>query len=78
MTAPAEKSTAGNLSSFSGLFRISALNEKEKNALSGILKDFDSIPQILISSGWQEQLFEEFESLRTQSFKINRWKTSSV
>lgn len=40
MNALAERSTKGNLSSFSGVFRINALSEDEKNALHKILESF--------------------------------------
>jgi|SRR3989344_2434160 len=40
MTALVERSNNGDLSSFSGVFRISALNEKEKSDLEHILKSF--------------------------------------
>lgn len=40
MSALAERSTSGNLSSFSGVFRVTALDEKEKNEIEGILKNF--------------------------------------
>lgn len=42
MTALAERSSNGNLSSFSGVFRVSALNESEKTNLEQILKEFRS------------------------------------
>jgi hypothetical protein len=38
MTALAERTTSGNLSSFSGIFRVSTLSEKEKFVLENILK----------------------------------------
>ncbi|HSX26603.1 MAG TPA: CT583 family protein [Chlamydiales bacterium] len=40
MTALVERSNNGELSSFSGVFRLSALSEAEKLALETILKDF--------------------------------------
>ncbi len=40
MTALAEQSKSGNLSSFSGVFRISALNDREKEEIETILKNF--------------------------------------
>jgi hypothetical protein len=40
MTALVERATNGDLSSFSGVFRVTALNETEKSALEGILKSF--------------------------------------
>jgi Uncharacterised protein family (UPF0137) len=40
MTALAERSKAGNLSSFSGVFRISSLTSHEKNIIEEILKNF--------------------------------------
>ena len=40
MTALVEKSNNGELSSFSGVFRIAALNEKEKETLEEILTSF--------------------------------------
>ena len=40
MTALVERSNNGDLSSFSGVFRVSALNEKEKETLEEILKAF--------------------------------------
>lgn len=40
MTALVERSSNGDLSSFSGVFRISALNEKERSDLEQILKSF--------------------------------------
>ncbi|MBS0624695.1 MAG: CT583 family protein [Verrucomicrobia bacterium] len=40
MTALVERSNNGELSSFSGVFRVSALNEKEKETLEEILKSF--------------------------------------
>jgi hypothetical protein len=39
VTALVERSNNGDLSSFSGVFRIAALNEKEKNAIEAILKN---------------------------------------
>ncbi len=42
VTALVERSTNGDLSSFSGVFRISALNDKEKADLEYILKSFRS------------------------------------
>lgn len=48
MTALVELSNKGELSSFSGVFRVSSLNEKEKEAIATILKnyrhnDFDDV-----------------------------------
>ena len=40
MTALAERSKSGDLSSFSGLFQVNPLNEKETQVLSEILKNF--------------------------------------
>jgi len=40
MTALVERATNGDLSSFSGVFRVTALNDAEKNALEEILKSF--------------------------------------
>lgn len=40
MTALVEKANNGDLSSFSGVFRVTALNEQEKNTLETILKNF--------------------------------------
>ena len=40
MTALVEKATNGDLSSFSGVFRVTALNEKEKESLESILKSY--------------------------------------
>lgn len=40
MTALVERSNNGELSSFSGVFRVTALNEKEKEDLEAILKNF--------------------------------------
>ncbi|MEI6242085.1 MAG: CT583 family protein [Chlamydiota bacterium] len=40
ITALAERSTQGNLSSFSGVFQVSSLSEKEKNLLSDILLQY--------------------------------------
>ena len=40
MTALVERATNGDLSSFSGVFRVTALNENEKNALEELLKSF--------------------------------------
>jgi hypothetical protein len=40
MTALVERSSNGDLSSFSGVFRVSALNETEKANLESILKSF--------------------------------------
>lgn len=40
MTALVERANNGDLSSFSGVFRPAALNENERSALEGILKDF--------------------------------------
>jgi len=40
MTALAEKSSSGELSSFSGVFRVSSLNEQEKEKLEELLKDY--------------------------------------
>ena len=39
VTALVERSNKGDLSSFSGVFRIAALNEKEKSAIESILKN---------------------------------------
>ncbi len=40
MTALVERSSNGELSSFSGVFRVSALNDQEKQSLEHILKTF--------------------------------------
>ena len=40
MTALVERATNGDLSSFSGVFRVTALNENEKSALEEILKSY--------------------------------------
>jgi hypothetical protein len=40
MTSLAERSSSGNLSSFSGVFRVSSLNEKEKETLFELLNHF--------------------------------------
>lgn len=40
MQALAERSSKGNLSSFSGIFRVTGLNHKEKENLENLLKDF--------------------------------------
>lgn len=42
MTALAERSASGSLSSFSGIFQINPLDEKEKNIISEILKSFQA------------------------------------
>ncbi len=42
MTALVERSNNGDLSSFSGVFRVSALNEKEKSVLEDLLKSFSN------------------------------------
>jgi hypothetical protein len=42
MTALVERSSNGDLSSFSGVFRISALNDQEKEDLRNILQSFKS------------------------------------
>jgi hypothetical protein len=46
MKSLAEKSSAGNLSSFSGVFRVTPLSQDEKDKLSKILKDHTSEEQI--------------------------------
>jgi hypothetical protein len=40
MTALAERSTSGELSGFSGIFRVNKLNEHEVQSLENLLKDF--------------------------------------
>lgn len=40
MTALAERTTSGNLSSFSGVFRVTALSDREKSELETILNNF--------------------------------------
>lgn len=40
MTALAERTSSGNLSSFSGVFRVTALSDREKTELETILKSF--------------------------------------
>ncbi|HSX13209.1 MAG TPA: CT583 family protein [Chlamydiales bacterium] len=40
MTALVEKSNSGNLSSFSGIFRVTSLNPEETSVLEAILKNF--------------------------------------
>ena len=40
MTALAERSTSGNLSSFSGVFRVSSLSDNEKETLTSILRKY--------------------------------------
>lgn len=40
MTALAERTTSGNLSSFSGVFRVTALGEREKENLKNLLQEF--------------------------------------
>lgn len=40
MAALVERATSGDLSSFSGIFRVTALNPSEKSALEDILKSF--------------------------------------
>lgn len=40
MTALAERSTSGDLSSFSGIFRVTSLQEEEKRKLENLLKNF--------------------------------------
>lgn len=40
MTALVERSSNGDLSSFSGVFRVAALNEKEKSDIEAILRNF--------------------------------------
>ena len=40
MTALVEKANNGELSSFSGVFRVATLNEKEKNDIEAILRTF--------------------------------------
>ena len=42
MAALVERSSNGELSSFSGVFRVSALNEQEKQSLENILKTFQN------------------------------------
>lgn len=42
MTALAERSVTGGLSSFSGIFQVTPLDEKEKNTISEILKNFQA------------------------------------
>lgn len=50
MTALVEKSNNGNLSSFSGVFRVSSLNHEETAALEAILKNFRQNESFDISS----------------------------
>jgi hypothetical protein len=50
MTALVEKSSSGNLSSFSGVFRVSSLNHEETAALEAILKNFRQDESFDISS----------------------------
>jgi len=45
MTNLVEMSSSGNLSSFSGVFRVSPLNEKEKEALSSLLTQYKNDTQ---------------------------------
>lgn len=40
MTALAEKTSSGDLSSFAGVFRVTALSDRERNELETILKNF--------------------------------------
>lgn len=43
MSALVERATNGDLSSFSGVFRVTALNENEKSTLEDILKSFRQV-----------------------------------
>ena len=45
MTNLVEMSSSGNLSSFSGIFRVAPLNEKEKEALSSLLEQYKNETQ---------------------------------
>jgi hypothetical protein len=53
MTHLVEKSSNGNLSSFSGVFRVSALNEKERETLLSLLTQYKNEEQQI-----QEDLFQ--------------------
>lgn len=53
MTTLAEKSSHGNLSSFSGVFRVTPLNEKEQAVLQSLLTEYKSEEQEI-----KEDLFQ--------------------
>lgn len=54
MTALVERSNNGELSSFSGVFRVSALQEKEKETLETILKTFRQSDTYNVESDLQQ------------------------
>lgn len=49
MAAMAKQSSAGNLTSFSGIFHVEELNEKEKGSIASILKTYSQNEEVLPS-----------------------------
>lgn len=70
MTALAEKTTGGYLSSFSGVFRISKLSDKEEDTLAAILKNF--------SEEENQDLEKDLESLTTITSEVKAITNQAV
>ncbi|MBS0604776.1 MAG: CT583 family protein [Verrucomicrobia bacterium] len=68
MTGLVERSSAGNLSSFSGVFRVAPLNEKEKEALVSLLTQYKSDEQEIAEDLFQlSTLTAEVKAINNQA-----------
>lgn len=73
MTALAEKSKSGDLSSFSGIFQVAPLNEKEKDSLSSLLKNFQENENYDISQDLAEliHITSEVKAIASQAIMLH-------
>ena len=54
MSALAERSTSGNLSSFAGVFRVASLSDSEKNILSEILNNHKAKENVNVDTDFDQ------------------------
>ena len=68
MTGLVERSSSGNLSSFSGVFRVAPLNEKEKDSLFSLLSEFKNEHQEISEDLFQlSALTAEVKAINNQA-----------
>lgn len=72
MTTLVERSSSGNLSSFSGVFRVAALTEKEREALFSLLSEYRSEEQEISDDLFQlSALTAEVKAINNQAIMLH-------
>jgi hypothetical protein len=72
MTTLVEKSSSGNLSSFSGVFRVSALTEKERETLLSLLSEYSNEEQEIQHDLFQlSALTAEVKAINNQAIMLH-------